>query len=342
MIRHVRQGSGRAGARAWALALGALALGAVLVAGDAWAQARDKVSFRMAWILYGQTPSYYYGKEKGFFLEEGIDLTILEGQGSATTVKLVAAGTDTFGSADYGTMAKGIAQGIPVKGIFGILQTHPMGVATSQELGVRRPQDLVGKSVAVAAGGGDQQVLPAFLAANGLTGRVKVVQLSSGAAKREAILARRVDGIVAYANEQVPQIEAAGMKLNYLPFAEHGVRLLGMGILANTKTLKEKPELTRRFLRGMARSLLAAQRDPEGAVGAALKVFRERDRAVTLKELTLSFPLYHTPNTAGKPLGWMARQDWETNQEILLKYGGQEKRLPIEDYFTNEFIADVK
>ncbi len=332
------------GGRHWArpLAVGGLALAVVVGAAEAWAQARDKVTFRLAWILYGHTPSYYLAKEKGYYLEEGLDVTIFEGQGSATTVKLVAAGTDTFGEADYGTMAKGIARGIPLKGVFGILQTHPMGVATPQDLGVKRPQDLAGKSIAVAAGGGDQQVLPAFLAANGLTDNVKVVQLSSGGAKREALLQRRVDGIVAYVNEQVPQIEAAGMKLHVLPFAEYGTRLLGMGVLASTKMIAERPDLVRRFLRATARGFLAAQQDPEAAVTAALKHFRERDRAVTLRELTLSFPLYRTPNTAGKPLGWMAREDWEANQEILLKYGGQEKRLPLEEFYTNDFVPDIR
>ena len=51
-------------------------------------------------------------------------------------------------------------------------------------------------------------MLPAFLNANGLKGKVRVVQLSSGGANREALLQGKVDGIVAYVNEQVPQIEA--------------------------------------------------------------------------------------------------------------------------------------
>ena len=342
MSRNAMRIGSRAGRRACALALAGLTLAVVFGATHALAQARDKVTFRLAWILYGHTPSYYLAKERGFYLEEGIDATIVEGQGSATTVKLVAAGTDTFGEADYGTMAKGIARGIPVKGIFGILQMHPMAVATPQDLGVKRPQDLAGKSLAVAAGGGDQQVLPAFLAAHGLSDKVRVVQLSSGAAKREALLQRRVDGVIAYVNEQVPQIEAAGLKLNVLPFAEHGVRLLGTGILASTKTLKEQPDLVRRFIRATARGFVAAQQDPEAAVAAALKHFRERDRAVTLKELTLSFALYRTPNTVGKPLGWMAKQDWEMNQEILLRYGGQEKKLAVEEFYTNEFVPELR
>ena len=43
---------------------------------------------------------FYYGKDSGFYAAEGIDLTINEGRGSANTVQVVAAGSDTFGLAD--------------------------------------------------------------------------------------------------------------------------------------------------------------------------------------------------------------------------------------------------
>jgi NitT/TauT family transport system substrate-binding protein len=249
----------------------------------------------------------------------------------------MGAGENTFGEADFGTMMMGISRGVPVIGIYGILQTHPMAVATRADVGVTKPADLVGKSIAVAAGGGDQAVLPAFLAANNLTGKVRVVQLSSGGAKREALLQNKVDGIVAYVNEQVPQIEAAGVKLNVLRFSDYGAPLLGVGIMANTKTPPEK-DITQRFLRAVSRGFEATMKNPEAAVDAAVKIFPERKRETTLKELQASFPLFHTKNTQGKPLGWMDKSDWEKALEIMSTYGGMEKKLPVERYYTNEFV----
>ena len=62
--------------------------------------AEDAVSLRLNWYLGGLHTPFYYGKEKGFYKAEGIDLTINEGRGSANTVQVVAAGSDTFGLAD--------------------------------------------------------------------------------------------------------------------------------------------------------------------------------------------------------------------------------------------------
>lgn len=308
---------------------------------DASAQSLQKVTFRYSWVLYGHAPAYYYAKELGLFAKEGLDVAILTGTGSGTNVKLMGAGENTFGEADYGTMMLGIARGVPVMGVYGVLQTHPMAVTTRADLGVSKPADLAGKSIAVAAGGADQAVLPAFLAANDLTGKVKVVQLSSGGAKREALIQKKVDGIVAYVNEQVPQIEAAGVKVNSLRFADYGAPLLGIGIMINTHNPPDK-EITRKFLRAVTRGFEAAQKNPEAAVDAALRVFPERKRDTTLTELMASFPLFHTKNTDGKPLGWTDAKDWETAQEIMLKYGGMQKKLPLERLYTNDFVTGGK
>ena len=78
-----------------------LLIGAIALATGASALAQDAVSLRLNWYLGGLHVPFYYGKEMGFFKQEGIDLTINEGRGSANTVQVVAAGSDTFGMADH-------------------------------------------------------------------------------------------------------------------------------------------------------------------------------------------------------------------------------------------------
>ena len=57
-------------------------------------------SLRLKWLPQAQFVGYYVAKAKGWYADEGIDLTINEGRGSANTVQVVAAGSDTFGLAD--------------------------------------------------------------------------------------------------------------------------------------------------------------------------------------------------------------------------------------------------
>ena len=48
------------------------------------AQAADKVTLMLNWYVYGEHAPFYYGKDKGLYEAEGIDLEIQEGRGSGT------------------------------------------------------------------------------------------------------------------------------------------------------------------------------------------------------------------------------------------------------------------
>ena len=90
------------------LALACLAL--LLPQGAALAQPKDKVVLMLNWYLYSEHAPFFLGKERGFYDQEGIDLDIQEGRGSAVTVQAVAAGSANFGYVDVPTMIKAAAQ----------------------------------------------------------------------------------------------------------------------------------------------------------------------------------------------------------------------------------------
>jgi NitT/TauT family transport system substrate-binding protein len=92
---------------------------------------------------------FYYGKDKGYYAAEGIDLTINEGRGSANTVQVVAAGSDTFGLADSSSVILTAAKGADVKSVMSLLNTTGFSVVSLAEAGIKTPKDLEGKKVAV-------------------------------------------------------------------------------------------------------------------------------------------------------------------------------------------------
>src|SRR4029077_3288318 len=64
------------------------------------AAAADKVVLMLNWYVYGEHAPFYFGKAKGIFAAENIDLEIQEGRGSAATTQAVAAKTADFGYVD--------------------------------------------------------------------------------------------------------------------------------------------------------------------------------------------------------------------------------------------------
>ena len=92
------------------LLLGAL-VGTALLAGTVAAQAADKVTLRTNWLFYGSHSIFLLGIDKGFYEQEGIDLTVKQGNGSSNAVRLVANGDSDFAYGSAVTMLNLAAQG---------------------------------------------------------------------------------------------------------------------------------------------------------------------------------------------------------------------------------------
>src|SRR5438270_11649804 len=90
------------------------------------AQAADKVVLMLNWYVYGEHAPFYYGKAKGIYAAENIDLEIQEVRGSAATTQAVAAKTVDFGAVDVPTMMPAAVQGAPVAATGGSVPTSHM------------------------------------------------------------------------------------------------------------------------------------------------------------------------------------------------------------------------
>src|SRR4030042_3893700 len=63
----------------------------------------DKVSLRMNWIPYIDYALYVIGVKKGFYRQEGLDVSIKSAKGSDLTTKLIGNREDQFASASAET-----------------------------------------------------------------------------------------------------------------------------------------------------------------------------------------------------------------------------------------------
>jgi NitT/TauT family transport system substrate-binding protein len=59
---------------------------------------------------------------------------------------------------------------------------------------------------------------------------------------------------------------------------------------------------------------------------------------IARRELEMSFNTWVTPNTAGKPIGWMSDKDWDDTVETLKQYGGVTTPLKTSDLYTNDLV----
>jgi len=315
-----------------ATCIGALALGATSVA-----SAQDKVSLRLNWYLGGLHVPFYYGKERGFFAAEGIDLTINEGRGSANTVQVVAAGSDTFGMADSSSVVSTAARGADIKSVMSLLNSTGYSVVSLAEYNIKTPKDLEGKRVAVSPGDPLGSLLQAVCKANNVDcNKISMVQVDP-AAKVVAVLEKKVEALLGGADDQYFLIKQRGVEPSAMRYADFGANIVGMTIVAKTETLQKNPDLVRRFVRASVKSWEEAKKNPGAAVDAALKVKPDLNRQSTLDQLMVDIELLDSKNSKGR-IGWGAQADWDQTLAILKQYRDLKTDQPWTAFHTNDFL----
>lgn len=320
--------------------LGAIALGAAAPSlfGPAIAQARDSVSLRLNWYLGGLHVPFYYGREIGAFRDSGIELTINEGRGSANTVQVVAAGSDTFGMADSSSLIGLASRGAEIKSIMSLLNSTGFAVVSLASTGIRAPKDLEGKSLAVSAGDPLGQLFRALAAHNKLDmNKIRFVQVDP-AAKVATVLEKRADALLGGADDQYFLIKYQGQEPHALRFADHGANIVGMTIVTQLATIRDKSDMVRRFARASVRSWEEAKKNPQAAVAAALKAKPDLNAASTLDQMLVDFELLDSENSKGR-IGVGAQKDWEQTIDLLKQYRDLQTTQPWTAFHTNEFLV---
>ncbi|HYB73808.1 MAG TPA: ABC transporter substrate-binding protein [Candidatus Sulfotelmatobacter sp.] len=298
----------------------------------------EKATLRLNWYAYGEHAPFVYGLKKGIYEAEGIDLTILEGNGSGPVVQAIGAGSDRFGYADAYAMAGLLAKGLPVKMISVPVQTSPLSIIYFADKPIKGPKDLEAKKVSFTAGDSIHQAFQALLKVNGVDkSKVQEVYFDPRG-KMAAVMAGQVDAMGGYYTTQAGQLAAqTGKKVSYFRYADYGVNALATGLLVHTKYLADR-DVNCRMVRATSRAWTEAAKNPEEAARLLVEMFPKAGALeLNLSQWKDTILLMETPNSKGKPSGWMATADWDNLLTLQRTYGNIQTKEPGE-YYTNEFF----
>jgi len=289
----------------------------LMTLGATASHAADQASLRLNWVLIGQHPPYYLGVERGFYTDEGIDLTINEGRGSGAAVQLVAGGEDTFGIADTGAVIAGRAKGAPVTVIMSLFRTSNLGVTCRADANVQTLTDLYGKKVAVTAGDALHQMWPGLVSVNKLDESQISLVFMDPAAKPLSVLAGRTECLLGGVDDQAITIENQGTPVSIIRFADNGFNTLTLGAFTNQKVIDESPDLVNRFVRATVKSWQAAIADPAAAIAAAAKAKPGINEEILRAQFDASVLLLQRPDGSDAPFGLATAEDWAETLRIL-------------------------
>jgi NitT/TauT family transport system substrate-binding protein len=116
-----------------------------------WLQAADKplakITVQLDWVPEPEHGGLYQAQARGFFREEGLDVTLLPGGPGAHVMPSVATGKVDIAQADSTGALLQVAEGIPIVQFAAVFQDDPAGILVHADSPVRRFEDLQGKTI---------------------------------------------------------------------------------------------------------------------------------------------------------------------------------------------------
>lgn len=306
----------------------------------ATAASAEPLTLRLDFLPTGYHAPIFLALEKGWFQKAGVDLTVIDGNGSATTVQLVGSGQVDIGHAALSVMAVAKAKGLPLTSVAAVFRKGDIALLLPAESPIKSVKDLAGKTIAYASSSFEAPFMDVFLATGGQTRDTVKLQNMDAGSKTATVIAGTVDGVMGSDVNQLPLINAK-RPARALTFSEIGLNLPGYGLVVSPDTLKKKGDVIKKFasvLSGAWTYALAGHE--QEAVDAIIKQRPEArlDPAIVLGQIGESRKHLFTPSTEKLPIGMQSEEDWKQALEVLVKSGAIPEAGKPTDYFTNDYF----
>jgi NitT/TauT family transport system substrate-binding protein len=307
----------------------------IFAAGRATA-ADTPVTFQLNWMAGGPNAGFEAAVAEGYYKEAGLDVTLVQGNGSANTAQLVASGRAQLAYADAVAVSQLIAKGAPMKIIATIYQSNPNAMMSLKKTGIKSIADMKGKKVGVPSASSQTTMLPLLLKANNLKeSEITMIDMPV-ASMVPALLQGQVDAVLGSIDAYQIQAESQGAQLDVYRFADHGVPTVSTSIFASNDYLKNNPDVVRKFVAASLKGWSFALDNPDKAVKDIKVVFPEVNEKLATAELAAIKSLFCSGGA--KYVGKAEDALWAKSQELLAEV----KLLPAgqdpKSYYTNDYL----
>ena len=248
------------------LMLGAAAL--AMMAGGASAEA---ITLQLKWVTQAQFAGYYVAKEKGFYDEEGLDVTIKPGGPDIAPEQVIAGGgADVI--VDW--MAAALAareKGLPLVNIAQPFKHGGLELTCLKETGISAPADFAGHTLGVWFYGNEYPFY-AWMAKLGIPtdGSEKGVKVLKQGFNVDPLLQKQADCISVMTYNEYGQVLDAGITPDQLVtfnYLQNGVGMLEDGLYVLEDKLKDdafKASMVK-FVRASMKGWKYAEEHPDEA-----------------------------------------------------------------------------
>lgn len=326
------------------LAVAAVALAQCALIPSASAQAAKTEPLKLAinWFPTGDHGAYFVAKDKGYFTENGLDVSIEYSKGSGDSLAKADTGRADIAVSDTAVVLAGIARGAKVKIIGMIFDETPQNIFSRSDHPIRVPQDMVGTSIGAPPGDSQRMAWPAFARKNDIDPKSVTWVNIEPSAKVAALVAKRVDGVADLLTGKANYEKALDDgQVVTMPWAKFGFNMYSMAFIASEETLAERPEAVRAFLKAAYRGWHDVMTDREASLAIYKRVVPVIDVDYIRANQALGIDLMRSARYAEHGLGWIDEKKMCESTLTANTYMGLARKVDCTKVYTNAYLPKV-
>jgi NitT/TauT family transport system substrate-binding protein len=294
------------------------------------------VSLRLPWIINAQAAGPFTALEKGYFVENGLNVSIEAGGPDANSITLVAAGTNTFGLHDMPSLILARAQGLPLVSVAAFWQKHPGCVFALEQSGIQTLQDFEGRSIGFKEGG-PWILTQAMLKDHGVDlNKIETISVGFGIAP---ILTGQVDLLTAFCTNEPLAVQREGEEVvTFVPF-DYGIETSTEVLFTTDQYYQNNSDIVCRMVDAIRRGWEYALDNKEEAINIVLKYGDEElDFEQQLQQLEAQADFIITDETEQYGIGYMTADRWSQTEDVLREQGILEDPVDVNQTYTMDCL----
>src|SRR2546421_8244132 len=300
-----------------------------------------KITFTLDFISLGRHAPWYVPIAKGYYKQEGLDVTVVPSKGTADAIKAVDAGIAQLGFIDVPSLVAAGGAASSVKMVAVNYQKPPYCVfSLNPGANVTSPKDMVGLEFGSSTASFVWKIHQAFMKMHGLDPSTLRVVNIDGAARVPMLAARKVQAIDLFVMSEpgirraVKDAETQGLLLG-----DHGLDIYANGLGVTDDFLQKNPEVVRGFVRAALRGWKDALSNPEEAAKIEVQFVKALDPGIIVEELAIVKRLAVVPDTEKNGYGAMNRDKMRRTVDFInnnVDVAG--RKLTVEDIYREGYL----